>query len=187
MTYEQQKQEILTIQERQIPIKLTSADCERVMKLCALNDITVAQLLEGFIGDLVNGTYTNGSDERDLARQYFDRCCYPYKSTTLLKYLLKNGYDIYTDFLKIIKKISYLHKDLEEYKEDPSRFEDYEIEWIKSDLAELEEQIKEIKEDFSKENENFIWKNEVEEVYEFWKEKQILLNQKHIERIPLNV
>lgn len=44
--------------------------CER----CAQRGATPEEVLEGFINDLVCGKRTRGSDERDLAEQYFDRC-----------------------------------------------------------------------------------------------------------------
>ncbi len=74
MTREQQKKEIETIKIRGIGIALSDADCERISNLCGKHNITVAVLLENFIGDLVGGTYTNGSDEREFAEKYFERC-----------------------------------------------------------------------------------------------------------------
>ena len=61
----EQQKEIATIKERTIHLNLSDADCKRISTYAAKANITVSQLLESFIGDLVNGTYTNGSDERD--------------------------------------------------------------------------------------------------------------------------
>ena len=33
---------------------------------------TIGELIENFAGDLVGGTYSNGSDERDYADQWFE-------------------------------------------------------------------------------------------------------------------
>jgi len=59
---------------------------EVFLQFCAENLISPALILEGFIGDLCyctgekgpDGTLyaTNGSDERMLAEQYYNRCCY---------------------------------------------------------------------------------------------------------------
>ena len=43
-------------------------------KKAASHGMTVSGLLESFIGDLVEGTFTNGSDERYLAEDWFNRC-----------------------------------------------------------------------------------------------------------------
>ncbi len=61
------QEEMATIKERSISLKLSDADCERLLKKAAMCGLTVAELLQNFIGDLVDGTYSNGSDERMLA------------------------------------------------------------------------------------------------------------------------
>ena len=174
---EQQKREIETIKERNIIVKLSDADCERIYKLCGEHNITVAELLESFIGDLVGGTYTNGSDERDYARRYFERCGFGmFPETTLLNWLLNMGYDIYDDFLEVIDDIENGYAELEDYKKDPSVFDEEEIEFLKTDIEDWEQQITEIKTDFFKNNEKADWEKEVEKVNEWWKEKERFIN-----------
>lgn len=56
------KKEIKTVKERSITLKLSDADCDRIAKKAGRSGLTVATLLENFIGDLVGGTYSNGSD-----------------------------------------------------------------------------------------------------------------------------
>lgn len=87
---EKQKQEIETIKERTIKVELSDADCERLAMLAAKVDLSVDELMTGLIGDLINGTYTHGSDEVDLAQKWFDRSyMYEQQSTnTFLKYLV---------------------------------------------------------------------------------------------------
>jgi hypothetical protein len=70
----EQEKEIGTIKERTITLKLSDADCERIAKKAGEHGLTVGMLLENFIGDLIDGTYSNGSDERDRAEQWFERC-----------------------------------------------------------------------------------------------------------------
>ena len=43
---------------------------------------TIGELIENFAGDLVGGTYSNGSDERDYADQWFERCWFDPKAYT---------------------------------------------------------------------------------------------------------
>lgn len=175
--HEQQKKEIETIQERNLTIKLSDADCERIFNLCGEHNISVAELLENFIGDLVSGTHTNGSDERDYARRYFERCWFGmYPKQTLLNWLLNMGYDVYSDFLEVIDDIDNGYADLEDYKKDPSVFDEEEIEFLKTDILDWENQISEIKSDFLKENENADWEKEVENVNQWWKEKERFKN-----------
>jgi predicted DNA binding CopG/RHH family protein len=58
---EQQKKEIKTIKERKITVKLSDKDCNRLARKCGKHGLTVGELIENFIGDLVGGTYSNGS------------------------------------------------------------------------------------------------------------------------------
>ena len=74
MLYEDRKKEIETIKERTLVLKLSDADCDRILQKAASHGMTVSELLESFIGDLVDGTFTNGSDERYLAEDWFNRC-----------------------------------------------------------------------------------------------------------------
>lgn len=175
---EQQKREIETIRERKIMLKLSDADCERISNLCGEHNITVANLLESFIGDLVGGTYTNGSDERDFARRYFERCWFGmYPEKTLLNGLLNTDYDIYDDFLEVIDNIESGYAELEDYRKDPSVFDEEEIEFLKTDIEDWEQQIAKIKADFLKENKKADWEKEVEAVNQWWKAKERLINE----------
>lgn len=54
--------------------------------------MTVGELIENFIGDLVCGTYSNGSDERMYAEQWFERCWFGmFPDLTFLRYLIEWG------------------------------------------------------------------------------------------------
>lgn len=71
---EQQKKEIASIKKRQLVLELSDADVNRLFEKAVGVGMFPEELLENFIGDLVGGTYSNGSDERDLADQWFERC-----------------------------------------------------------------------------------------------------------------
>ena len=47
-------------------MKLSDADCDRLARKCGEHGLTIGELIENFVGDLVGGTYSNGSDERDV-------------------------------------------------------------------------------------------------------------------------
>lgn len=63
----EQEKEIKTIRPRSIILNLSNADVKRISEKAEIAGLTVAELLQSFIGDLVNGTYSNGSDERQRA------------------------------------------------------------------------------------------------------------------------
>ncbi|HEX2938874.1 MAG TPA: hypothetical protein VHO66_08145 [Ruminiclostridium sp.] len=92
MRKEQQK-EIATIKPRTITIELSDADVDRLCGKAGGVGMTASELIESFIGDLVDGTYSNGSDERDYAEQWFDRCGYDYYTAnpTFLRWLIELG------------------------------------------------------------------------------------------------
>lgn len=77
MLYENnQRQEAETVRERTYEIRLSDADVERLAKKALSYNLSATELLENFIGDLVDGTHTNGSDERLFAEQWAERCCF---------------------------------------------------------------------------------------------------------------
>lgn len=68
---------------RTITLNLTAEDCISISEKAAAAGLTVSELLESFIGDLINGSATNGSDERELANQWFNRCFFLHEPTFL--------------------------------------------------------------------------------------------------------
>lgn len=71
---EQQQKEIATIKERTFKLNLSDADVTRLAIKAAKAGMSMEELLASFIGDLVCGTYSNGSDERMYAEEWYDRC-----------------------------------------------------------------------------------------------------------------
>lgn len=115
---QEQQIEIGTIKERTIKLNLSDADCERIAKKVGKHGITVSKLLENFIGDLVDGTYSNGSDERYMAEQWFERCWFGmFPEETLLKYLLEWGHDI-DDFITVYDELKYYEANPQEFSEE---------------------------------------------------------------------
>ena len=85
----------MTIKERTITLKLSDADCDRLLEKAGRCGMTVAELLQNFIGDLVDVTYSHGSDERIYAQEWFDRCGFSMvPEESLLRHLLENGVDL---------------------------------------------------------------------------------------------
>lgn len=160
----QQQREITTIKPRNLSLNLSDADFERVSNLCGLHNITVSQLLENFIGDLVCGTYVNGSDETKLAGDWFKRCWFGLEpENTLLHFLLENDYDVeeclltYGDYMDYIENPQKFKEDLEDLQEGEKLYcikewEGYLEEWKPDEKVDIEKEIDKCREWI---NENF--------------------------------
>ena len=119
---EQQRKEIETIREKKITVKLSDTDCDRLARKCGEHGLTVGELIENFIGDLIDGTYSNGSDERDYADRWFERCWFGMSpEPTLLNHLLNLGYEPedYLDMLDDIETLKADIKNIEKNIENP--------------------------------------------------------------------
>lgn len=120
-----QKEEIQTIRERNITVKLSDADCYRLLKKCGESGITVGELIANFIGDLVGGTYSNGSDERMYANEWFERCWFgAFPESTLLNHLLSSGYEP-EDYLDVLDDIETFKAEKEYLEEHPEEANEY--------------------------------------------------------------
>ena len=62
--------------ERTLVLKLSDADAKQLYIKAGMSGIRVTELLENFIQDLTCSSSSNGSDERDLANQWFGRCMF---------------------------------------------------------------------------------------------------------------
>lgn len=137
---EQQKKEIETIRERNITVKLSDADCERLVRKCGEHGLTVGELIANFVGDLVGGTYSNGSDERMYADQWFDRCWFGmFPEPTLLNHLLCWGYDP-EDYLNTLDDIETAIKEKEYLAEHPEEA-DEEAQYLDDDIESWQEEL----------------------------------------------
>ena len=115
---EEQQKEIETIRERKITVKLSDADCDRLARKCGKHGLTIGELIENFVGDLVGGTYSNGSDERDYADQWFERCWFGmFPEPTLLNHLLHLGYEP-EHYLDMLENVETIKSDIEITKQN---------------------------------------------------------------------
>lgn len=131
-----QKEEIMTIKGRNISLNLSDADCQRLAEKAVLGGITPSELLEGFIGDLVDGTYSHGSDERMYAQQWYDRCGFTYEAPKdFLHYLLV------TQGADAIKDVLADWDDMCEMKEDLADAKTNSQEYTPADVAAIEEAL----------------------------------------------
>jgi len=161
-----QKEEIETIKERKISLNLSDADVKRLCEKAGKVGLTVSELLGNFIGDLVVGTYTNGSDERRLVDEWFERCWFSmFSENTFLKYLI--DLDDVEDTIDDWKEIKY-YKELEKLDEDD-----------KEDLAYYEESINDKFEEYQgyrkDGDEEVTLEAEMEKVIKWWDQYRQML------------
>lgn len=125
---------------------------------------TIGELIENFAGDLVGGTYSNGSDERDYADQWFERCWFGMiPKPTLLNHLLCWGYDP-KDYLNAMDNI-------ETAKEEKKYLEEHPEE------ADEEEELKSMREDWKPENEPNM-DEEIERIKKWVTDRILIFNHK---------
>ena len=144
-----QQVEIETIKPREFSIKLSDADVKRIYNVAGAHGLTPGELIEQFIGDLVDGTYSNGSDERERANSWLERCWFGmFPEYTFLRYLVEWGeIEYYLDDLDDLEtareELEYLQG--EEYaKEEPDEeIRNQEIKDAKEWMKEAEERIQE--------------------------------------------
>lgn len=166
----EQQKEIATIKERNIKVELSDADCDRVSKLCGKHNITVSELIKNFIGDLVDGTYTNGSDERDFARRWFNRCWFGYdldEDESLLGYFLSKYYHP-EDFLDVLDNIQTAKEQIETDKED--------LEYWQGELEYLQQEYHRFIDGFAENHPEADIDREIEKVRKWYDEKELMKN-----------
>lgn len=148
-----------------VELNLSDNDAKSIHRLCGKHGISLSCLLENFIGDLIDGDRTNGSDERLYAERYFERCWFGmFPEKTLLHNLLscEYYYDV-REFFQLLDDIQTAKDEVEYYEEHP---EEEGLEWAKEEYEQLCECLAEIKSDFSDET----WEEEVEKVKKWWNE-----------------
>ena len=119
--YSLQREEIETIKPRTITVNLSDADVRRLAEKSGEGGLTISELLENFIGDLVDGTYSNGSDERMYAEQWYQRCWFAmFSDDTFLKFLLLWG-DL-DDYIDLMDELESNKKEMEEMTADAEEY-----------------------------------------------------------------
>ena len=122
--------------------------------------------MENFISDLVGGSRTNGSDERMLAHQWFDRCWFSIcHEMTFLSYLI--DYDL------VDAAMDYW-TDLEGYREQDD-LDEYDKEDMAYYTEELDTLFKEYKEYYPESSETSV-EMAMEKVVKWNREREELLN-----------
>ncbi|WP_099205794.1 molecular chaperone GrpE [Scatolibacter rhodanostii] len=148
--YKQQQKEIATIKPRTITLNLSDADVNRLYGRTGKSGLTPSELLQNFVGDLVYGTYSNGSDERAYAKEWFDHCYFAHKQNeTLLSYLLE--IDELDSFLATLAVIDNTKEEIEDTLSDEWMTQNEiqeDVDRLTKELAEYQEEIETYFENF---------------------------------------
>lgn len=151
--------------QRNIVLRLPNEDVENLCAKAARAGLTVSQLLENFVYDLVHSDRANGSDERMYANQWFDRCGFSFSfSQTFLLYLIEWG--------EADTAIE-MWEELEDYK-DQGELDEYE----KQDAAALTEALEKMFRDYQEDNKepaDLTLESGMEKVLKWDKERKKLL------------
>ena len=101
-------EEAQSIRPRPLYVPLSDKTTTAIAEKAARNGTTVSEIVSGFINDLVDGAQTRGSDERMLANEYFERCCYSWDDeNTFIKSLIDGGFlEIIAENIRVIELYS---------------------------------------------------------------------------------
>lgn len=84
----------LEVSERTVGIQMSDEDAEKLSALAAKHGMTAGELLSSFVGDLICGSQTNGSDEREFAELWLNRCYGYWDDDSLLAHLANSDPDV---------------------------------------------------------------------------------------------
>lgn len=105
-----------------IDLELYPEDFRHVAEIAGREGLTTAELSQAFIADLTGSRESNGSDEREHARQWLDRCGFSRiydRGGSFLTWLIDwEGYRDYTTYRNIVKLYEKVEPSTEEDWED---------------------------------------------------------------------
>lgn len=136
-------------------LDLTDEDAAAFFTKCYKDGTTPAEVLKGFINDIVCGSQTRGSDERMYAGQYYERCGYGYSfpdnSRTFTQWLLYE-YGEYTlkEIIDSLETIADAQGDISFYREHPEEKPgEGELEALEDTIKAEEETIGELYQEYT--------------------------------------
>ena len=165
--------ETQTVKARRLEINLSDADVKRISEKACEYGLTVSELIENFIGDLVCGTFTNGSDERMYAKEWVNRCNFTIsKDRAFVRFLAVSGW--LSDVLDLLHYIDNCQNNLASDEADLEEAEE-----IQAEVEDYQDQIKEYWDAYVLENKGNQQRNfeeEMEKVREWKANYEQLLN-----------
>ena len=125
-----------TLRERDVKLKLTDEEVESICREAARRNTTVEELLEDFVANLTGSIRNRGSDEREYAYQYVERCIYSFDdSESFLQWL-----SIYGDLESVLVSLN----EIDVVSAHKERYEDAEeeLEYHKQEIEDAYEEYK---------------------------------------------
>ncbi len=164
--YSSQINEIETIKPRTITLNLSDADVKRLAEKSGEGGLTISELLENFIGDLVARTYSNGSDERMYAEQWYQRCWFAmFSDDTFLKFLLLWGN--LDDYIDLMDELESNKKEIIEMTSDAEEYSSEERDELQEYINDLQKEIDYYWDSFleqKSQKESFVFEKEIENI-----------------------
>lgn len=157
-------------------IRLSVDDWISLMRKCGEFGISIDELLQSFIEDLIDSAYSNGRGVKIFAEQWLYSAYQPDKS--LLSWLLTEYIGDVDGFTELLGDIEAGRMDLELYKENPQAYSTEEIEFLKTDMADWEATLLECKSEYRKFNPSADWDEEVKKVYAWGRNVESIKNWK---------
>lgn len=149
-------------------LKMSDADVKRLFDMAGGVGLTVPELLQNFIGDLVDGTYSNGSDEREYAQRWLSRCGFHMCAEhTFLRHLMQSGN--FEDFMREWEELQSSKEELVYAVEHPDEYEQDEVAGIEENIKYCSEGIADAFSEYvsSRKNECGTLDEEMEKVLEW--------------------
>lgn len=102
---------------RKVMLHLEENDLKRLIYKAGAVGLTLDDLFTNFANDLIDGSQTNGSDEREFANDWFNRCWFGmFPDKTFLRYLITE--DLLESFNESYKSFLFNLQDIDKMKQE---------------------------------------------------------------------
>lgn len=118
--------------KRNATLELTDEEVQQLTEIAARSNMTAGELLSAFVHDLCRSEWSNGSDERDRAEDWYDRARVGFPCDQSLA-----GSLVTDDGLGAIESLVDALDSQQMYREDPKAWKE-ELEEVAGNEAELE-------------------------------------------------
>lgn len=152
-------------QTRRVTLQLSDEHCEEILRICGSRNLTVSQLLETFLRDLLGEEPSVfESNECALAKRWLEEYDFYHKpNNNLLTFLHEYGIDV-QEFSQLGHEIDLARKALKNMMTFFWNHTAEEVEKTKADLEAYEAEFNDYKSRFLKENPDADWEKELKEV-----------------------
>lgn len=111
------RHEIETVKGRPFNIRMSDNDCRQLARIAAAQGMPPADLLAAFVGDLIGGTYSNGSDERYKAAEWLERTCFDLSAEKTFTNYLATRFEV-DQAAEIMSMVETMREEMQEETEE---------------------------------------------------------------------